>query len=189
MRLSSAWSRLRCGGREEPIGPGSYTVKVPRVCYALALWTALGCSSESPAVPVGPMAATLMAPSVGLPSAPPVTPGNIQGGIPCEIAAILSAHCALCHASPPRLGAPLSLMTIEDFAAATPFSQTITVAQSANARILLTDPSLTMPPPGSVAPLAPEDLNALAIWLEGGAQASASGCLVVAPAPPPPGGS
>lgn len=72
-------------------------------------------------------------------------------------------------------------MTVADFVSPTPFAQSITVATAANDRIRSTDPNLLMPPPNSVAPLNAQQIAVLSTWLEGGAQASANSCAVLAP--------
>ena len=39
----------------------------------------------------------------------------VDGGIPCEVQELLAAECWMCHDETPSFGAPMSLVTIDDF--------------------------------------------------------------------------
>lgn len=69
----------------------------------------LGCVDEDPAA------------DAGLPDASSADGGIIQDtaaaaamGLPCEVVAVLKARCQVCHTMPPRMGAPVPLLTYAD---------------------------------------------------------------------------
>ena len=43
--------------------------------------------------------------------------GGMGGGpdLPCAVAEVVAAECQLCHSSPPKYGAPMALVTADDF--------------------------------------------------------------------------
>jgi hypothetical protein len=106
---------------------------------------------------------------------------NASLGIPCNVAAILSRKCALCHGTTPDFNAPMSLVTLADFKAKAPLSKSQSVREVAAARIDPSDSAAAMPPPGTLDPLEPDELTALSEWLKDGARGSSDSCEVSAP--------
>lgn len=92
-------------------------------------------------------------------------------GLPCELEAIVRAHCGDCHADPPRYGAPFSLVDHDDFQV--PASSDVSRAVWAVAIERMRDAARPMPPASHA--LAPADQQTLLAWLEAGAPAAAEG--------------
>jgi hypothetical protein len=114
--------------------------------------------------------------------APASKPGaGASSGIPCDVAAVLSRKCALCHGEKRAFNAPMSLVTQADFRAKAPVSTSRTVREVALARIEPDDSAAAMPPPGTLDPLEPDELKTLRDWLEGGARSHGESCSVDAP--------
>lgn len=101
-------------------------------------------------------------------------------GLPCDVAAIFATRCVTCHANPPIVGAPMPLVTHEDFHAEARSDASRLVHELVKLRIH--DAERPMPPTGA---LEPEELAALDAWLDAGAPA---GTCEDAPPPvdPPP---
>ena len=100
----------------------------------------------------------------------------VPDGLPCDVAAIVSQHCASCHGKP--LLAPVPLLTAADFAAPLPGDDEQPVYRRARAR--LSDAQRPMPPRGAPTTPSDEERALLDAWLARGAPAVASGCEVVA---------
>jgi uncharacterized membrane protein len=98
--------------------------------------------------------------------------GSSARGIPCEVAAILSEKCALCHGPMPKFNAPMALVSVADFQAEAPISSTKRVREVAIERIDADSGAASMPPPGTVAPLTAAQRSTLSAWLEGGTPAA-----------------
>lgn len=103
-----------------------------------------------------------------------------ESGIPCDVAEVLSKHCAKCHGAEPVT--PLSLVTRAQFAARSARDNTQTVAQRVKLRIH--DAENTMPPRSSQDKLSEAELATLDAWLDQGAPRRAQGCRVTAPEAP-----
>ncbi len=93
--------------------------------------------------------------------------------LPCDINAIVVANCQSCHSNPPQSGAPMPLVTWEDFQATTPADPdgpTVPagehVYQTVERRI--NDAQALMPQPPN-APLDTADLATMDAWLNAGA--------------------
>lgn len=86
-----------------------------------------------------------------------------SGDVPCEVAAILSAHCGECHAAPPAFGAPMSLVEIEDFLVPSVTDPARAVAELTLERV--DDTERPMPPDNS---LSDEDKAVLTDWIDAG---------------------
>jgi len=159
-----------------------------------------GSTEASNGIPVGP---TSSLPSNGpdLPgSSPSSVPGVVDDGtreggtqpsalvnpnsqssgaqVPCEVAQIVSSHCATCHAETPKFNAPMSLTSAADFQAPAPGSSQ-SVRELALTRI--NAGSGRMPPVGTVAALSADELSTLNAWLNSGALATANGCSIAEP--------
>jgi hypothetical protein len=153
------------------------TLRLPAAMAAL-LWTLGGCGSEPP--PAGPAASPAPVPPVTTPNgtpAPGPSPASAGQGLPCEVATVVRARCAGCHANPPLFGAPMSLQGQPDFQA-TALDGKQKIWQAAKARV----EAGTMPPK-SATPLTASERAALLGWVTQGAPATAAACTP--PAPPP----
>jgi len=109
-------------------------------------------------------------PTGGSPS--PATPSGdgsstATSDLPCDVKAILDAHCATCHGRTPAFGAPMSLVSAGDFRATAPKGADV-VGKRVLARI--DDDALPMPPPPN-ARLSAADQTTLANWIGAGAPA------------------
>lgn len=113
-----------------------------------------------------------------------VNPTNVTGTgtvpaagaptVPCDVADVVSNNCTTCHATTPKFGAPMALMSAADFQAPAKSDATMKVYQVAPARINATDITRRMPPAsGNALPAA--GLKSLNDWLVAGAQPVATG--------------
>lgn len=104
-------------------------------------------------------------PNGELPDAAAPASGAIDG-VPCDIAAILSAHCIACHGSPPAGGAPVSLLTWDELAA--PSNADPSLSRAALALTRMTGGPLPMPPTGTEPPVSATELAAWQAWVSAG---------------------
>lgn len=105
-------------------------------------------------------------------------PGSsAQGGVPCEVARVVSAHCAECHGASPAFGAPMSLLTLADFQAASLTNKAAKIYELIPDRLAPTDTNRKMPPTSKPA-LSPADLEVLRAWAAGGAKADVNACPI-----------
>ena len=94
--------------------------------------------------------------------------------LPCDVKAVLDAHCASCHAAgTPQFGAPMSLASASDFAAAAPRAKT-PIYEAASDRIQRTGPG-TMPP-SPQKPLSEDERATLLAWFDAEAPSSDQKC-------------
>lgn len=100
-----------------------------------------------------------------------------SSSVPCDVASIVSEHCATCHAETPQFNAPMSLTSAADFDALAPISGAQPVREVA-ARRIRAPGGARMPPPGTVEALEPAEIETLAAWLESGAPGDADGCNI-----------
>lgn len=107
-----------------------------------------------------------------------VGPGPVVGSLPCQVAQVLATRCQGCHARPPILGAPMSLLTYADTQEAAP-SGMGKVWESMRNKVA----NGLMPPP-TAPPLAADEKAALLAWLQAGAPPGTDSC-----GPPPDGGA
>jgi len=91
---------------------------------------------------------------------PPETT-NEATGLPCDVEEVFRTRCTSCHGATPSAGAPNSLLTYDDLAAADPYDATKTNAQGSLARMK----AGTMPPGGG---LSAAELSAVENWVNGG---------------------
>lgn len=148
---------------------------------------AAGCTTEASDAPAGPGA---LAGNAGLPAVvpgaspppaalPPAAPGALpppqvapppaqlpagENPIPCNVAQTLGSHCLECHGAATNWGAPMSLLTYEDFHAAAPLNPSRKVYEVSAERIV--DVASPMPPAGAVPA---GDIAVLSQWLAEGA--------------------
>jgi mono/diheme cytochrome c family protein len=97
-----------------------------------------------------------------------------QATIPCDVAEVLSRHCATCHGKTPT--APMQLLSADDFAAHTTRDDKARVYERALLRIH--DGEKPMPPRSAPDKLAAAELATLDGWLKRAAPPSAEGCAV-----------
>ena len=91
--------------------------------------------------------------------------GAGMGGLPCEVATVLVAHCVRCHNGGPLSASPVALNSRDALAAESSGHSGQTVAEVALARIA--DGQHLMPPPPAEA-LAAGDVQALQDWVAAG---------------------
>jgi len=94
-----------------------------------------------------------------------------ERGLPCDVQAVIDAHCATCHGETPKFGAPMSLWTIDDLRVPAVTDPTRPVHALVGERIV--DPLRPMPPSGE---LPDADLATLQAWLADGAPAGDAAC-------------
>jgi hypothetical protein len=95
------------------------------------------------------------------------TAGSTGNEIPCDVKKVVEANCTLCHASPPKFGAPMSLVSWDDFQRPAVKDPSRKVYQSADERIHMTGAG-RMP---ENQELSAADLATLEAWLRAGAPA------------------
>jgi hypothetical protein len=96
-------------------------------------------------------------------------------GLPCELQPVIAAKCQTCHAATPMFGAPMSLVTYDDFMKPAPNDPTKKVYQLAQELINSTDTNERMPQVGSPQ-LTTDELTAFNNWLSAGAPANTDSC-------------
>ncbi len=103
------------------------------------------------------------------------TDGTVSAAtpLPCDVNAIVVEHCQICHSNPPQSGAPMPLVTWEDFHAKTPADALgpnpvtgTNVYETAQFRIA--DDQAPMPPAPNPR-LSAADVATLDAWLGAGA--------------------
>ncbi len=108
--------------------------------------------------------------------APPVASNNI---LPCDVQKALAQNCATCHGTEPIGGAPMPLVTWDDFQKAAPTMPTKKVHEVVKLRI--NDKARPMPPG---ATMSEPHLTMLNTWLTGGATAGGETDKTCDAAPP-----
>ncbi|HEU4536001.1 MAG TPA: c-type cytochrome [Polyangiaceae bacterium] len=91
-------------------------------------------------------------------------------GLPCEVAAVLTAHCVSCHSEPLAGGAPMPLLRREHLLAPTPTEAQKSAGERAVER--MKSASSPMPPSGQ---LSDADIATLEAWVSDGMPAGACG--------------
>jgi hypothetical protein len=92
--------------------------------------------------------------------------GGVTDGLPCSVKTVVDARCAgACHAAPPAFGAPMSLVTWQDFRRSSPTNASLSVYQSAADRIHRNGTG-RMPETGS---LSATEMKTLDDWIAAGA--------------------
>lgn len=93
--------------------------------------------------------------------------------IPCDVQAILTTNCSMCHGATTAYGAPMSLAKLSDFTAKATTGAKMTDA--VKTRINDTNPKTAMPP-SSGTKLTADQLATLNKWIAGGAVGSDAAC-------------
>lgn len=101
---------------------------------------------------------------------PSVAVPPVDGGLPCEVSALMAQHCQACHKTPPVEGAPMPLVTYEDFWAPGKSDPTKPMYELVLSR--MKDPVRPMPP-GGMLPAA--DIAIIEQWHAAGAPAGECG--------------
>ena len=96
-----------------------------------------------------------------------VSDAGAGGGLPCDVQAVLAAHCQSCHGSTPAAGAPMALMSYADLVAKSLSDPSKSNLEMSIAR--MQDAARPMPPGGGSAAA---DVAALSGWQSAGAPAS-----------------
>jgi Copper type II ascorbate-dependent monooxygenase, C-terminal domain len=99
--------------------------------------------------------------------------------VPCDVAAVVSEHCAECHGSPLAYGAPMPLLSLSDFQAAS-LSPRKKVHALIPDRLEPADTNRRMPPTSKPA-LSASERATLRDWATDGARGAAKGCAIEAP--------
>jgi mono/diheme cytochrome c family protein len=95
-------------------------------------------------------------------------------GLPCDIAAIVSEHCADCHGAKPQFGADFSLTSLASFQAVAADGKK-KLYEVAHERINASEQRM---PPASKPALPAAQLTKLSTWLKSGAKAQGELCPV-----------
>jgi hypothetical protein len=90
-------------------------------------------------------------------------------GLPCDVAKIVSTHCAECHGDKQAFGAEFALTSIADFQKPVPGDDSKKLYQSAHERVGLMGAKRM--PPASQPAIPAADLTKLTAWLKDGAKA------------------
>jgi copper type II ascorbate-dependent monooxygenase-like protein len=104
-------------------------------------------------------------PGVDASSVRDTSPGSTKNDMPCEVKRVVDAACVGCHGAPPKYGAPMSLVTWDDFHRQAVTAPQSKVYESADERIHRVG-SGRMPQDRQ---LSPSELGALEAWFRGGA--------------------
>lgn len=89
-----------------------------------------------------------------------------SGSLPCDVERVVRKRCQSCHGAEPQFGAPMPLVTFEDFHRATPSNASERVWQSVTRRVH--DTQRPMPPRPNAA-LDEAELAIVDAWQRGGA--------------------
>ena len=141
----------------------------PAGALALAM-AGMGCGA-SDATGDGSMTGSVSAPvdTGGAPGGAVSQGGVVAGAMPCDVNTVVKSRCQTCHGATPIGGAPISLVTLQDFqqtytvrTTQALVGQTMKVYQLAQIRINGAMNTPKMPQGGQ---LAPADFTALNGWL------------------------
>jgi mono/diheme cytochrome c family protein len=158
-----------------------------RFFWVVSLFAVVGCGSDSgkPTQFVVPERSSVAGPSAPAPRAPSGaaqsggdagvqvgdgpssgSPGSAgsDAGLPCEVEAVLRAHCQSCHSAPPVAGAPMALLSYEDL-----ISPARTDASRRVVDVALTRMQLGQMPPPPAAAVAADEAVLIEDWIASGA--------------------
>ncbi len=99
---------------------------------------------------------------------------NSATGLPCDIEKIVQAKCQTCHTDGGLFGAPMDLLSHEDFAGSSASDPGRTMRDAIKERLHLRGTGQM--PPVAQPELTTEELAAFDAWLDLGAPASTTGC-------------
>jgi hypothetical protein len=133
--------------------------------------------TSGPTLPSGGTAAPVVAAGTAA-----IPPGGADMGVPCDVAKLVSDRCTLCHATKPQGGAPMPLMTLQDFQARSKLNPAMTVAEIIPTRVNAMEQARLMPPVNSTAALMPYEKTTLTNWTTAGAKGvTANACAITEP--------
>ena len=132
------------------------------IVAALPFAALFGCAGSNGAQPNG---------SDGGPTASGGASGGASGPLPCDVDAVLAAHCRSCHAATPAYGAPMPLVSYADLTAASKSNPQKKVYELIASRIH--DDARPMPPPPN-ARLSAAESSVLDSWIAAGAPETSS---------------
>jgi len=101
-----------------------------------------------------------------------------DGGLPCEVRDVLATACAHCHASPPKAGADMPLLSRRDF-----FAPSRVDGENIGARVLARLHHVDDPMPPLSEPRLGPLADVLASWITAGMPAGSCESLPVSPVP------
>jgi hypothetical protein len=93
-----------------------------------------------------------------------------DGGLPCDVSALLEQHCQSCHRTPPVGGAPMPLLTYADLVGPAKSNPSMHMYDVVVSR--MKDANRPMPPGGM---LSAEDIAVIEQWQAAGAPAGSCG--------------
>ena len=126
-------------------------------------------------MPTPPAAMPVMPAPMGKPDVPPVASGKV---LPCDVSAAIAKNCGTCHGAMPVGGAPMPLVSYDDFMQPAKSMPAMKVHEQVKLRIH--DKAKPMPPGGTM-PAA--DMAALDGWLSAGMKPGNATDKCEAPAP------
>ncbi len=141
------------------------------VCLALVVVVGAGCPKQGEER--GARESSLLPDGSVVDSSVPGDGGDAATGstkLPCDVQAVVQARCAHCHGAEPEAGAPMPLVTREDFLARSALSGE---AYYHVALLRLQDERNPMPPTSQLA-LSAHEHETLARWLSAGVPAESS---------------
>lgn len=111
-------------------------------------------------------------------------PTPVKTDLPCAVQTVLEKNCQSCHASSPKFGAPIPLVTRADLLAPAPSDASKRVIDRVLERVA--SDAKPMPPPPAER-LAQADRDVLSAWVTAGTPANAEGCTTTTKPPVDPG--
>lgn len=91
--------------------------------------------------------------------------GAAASGLPCDVAAVVSAHCTSCHGGTPIGGAPMSLVTYENLTAPSLTRPSESMVVRSVARM---QDTVAPMPPGATPTATSADIATLEAWIAAG---------------------
>jgi copper type II ascorbate-dependent monooxygenase-like protein len=163
-------------------GTGDVTVGCPPGSVGCAPAGTVGAPGTAGGAPVGAAGRSLVGaggssvvgPAAGNAGA---TAAAVGGGVPCDVADVVSRRCTGCHQSPPLMGSPMPLLQLSDFQAAAKSDASKKVFQVIPGRLNPSMPAMRMPPPSS-EDWTDAEKQALNAWVTAGAVGSANACAI-----------
>lgn len=97
---------------------------------------------------------------------------NAMTGLPCDVANLVAARCASCHGNPTAGGAPVTLLSRDDFMRASAIDSTQSYGKRSVLRMQSTTSAM---PPGAPPPTT--EVDAFAAWVAAGMPAGSCGAV------------
>jgi hypothetical protein len=183
-RIALVWFTVvgaACSQAAEPSESSSGTPQVTVPVAPATVQSSTTAVAGQPAVVTGspqPMASAAGTGGPELPISPDSTPAQppaiASSDAFCGVLEVMAASCQQCHGAKPIGGAPMSLVTFEDFMKPAPSNAARKVYELVQERTH--DQKRPMPPPGI---LPADKLAALDAWLQAGATQPTAACPVI----------